>query len=232
MQQDILNIIIDEKINNQRQIFEKNLASESTIRRNLKKLEQLGFIRISYGGAIEIIDSKYISIDDKYRTNLDKQEKMKLARICADLIKEDSTIFIDNGTTVRFILQFLKNKNVTIYTNGYHHIELAKTLNLDLRLIPGMVLYKEASIVGEEALVFLSNLQLDIAFLGANGFDEKNGVTTPNFSECNLKKLALTRADKSYFVMSANKYHHVSEYKICEFVDYPIITLSKKSEKI
>lgn len=222
---DILEIIKNKQITHINQLIQLNLCSSSTIRRKLKKLEKQGFIEFLYGGKIKLIESDEISLEDEYKFNLNRAQKNRLGKMCGRLVKENEVIFIDNGTTVRYILKHLENKNVTIYTNGYNHIKEAEKYNLDLRIIPGKILYKEASIVGEEALLFLQNFNFDVAFIGANGFSEIKGVTTPNQLEAFLKFTALKISERSYFVIDSKKYGLVSKYKICEFDDFPIITL-------
>lgn len=224
--QDILAIMQKHDITNISQLLEHKITSESTLRRNINNLCDNGFLQKSYGGHLKLVDQDKISIKDEFKEKLNHLNKIKLAKICADLIEDDSTIFIDNGTTVRFILRFIRSKNVTIYTNGYNHIKLAQEYNLDLRLIPGQIIYKEAAIVGGDALYFLSQINFDLVFIGANGFDPEFGVTTPLFDEMQLKKMALSRSEKSYFVVDVSKFKKRTQHKISDFSTYPVITLT------
>lgn len=222
---ELYEIIINNNISNIKELIKLNLTSESTLRRMLNSLKDSGFIELKFGGHIEIIDQSVISISDDFKKNMDIANKRRLGKKCADYIKDGDIIFIDNGTTVRYILPHLENKNVVVYSNGYNHIKVAKEYNIDFRIIPGSVLYKEASIVGEEALEYISNIMFDISFIGANGFNESGGITTPNRSEALLKKRALSQSMKGFIVIDSKKYNIVCKYKICSFRDYPVITL-------
>lgn len=222
----LLAIIKENNITNIKQIFSYTKVSDSTIRRNLKTLEEAGYLRLYYGGEIELVDIEDMSLDDSYKEKLNRIQKISLARKCVELIDEGDVIFIDNGTTVRYILNYLKGIDVTVYSNGYNHIALAKENNIDFNIIPGKVLYKEAAIVGFEAIAFLMEMNFDHVFIGANGFEEEHGVTTPNHSEAVLKRVALKRGNKSYIVIDVNKYKVVTKYKVASFSKYPIITLS------
>lgn len=205
-------------------ILAHTTKSESTIRRVLKKLEADGFIKLSYGGNIEIVEGSELSISDAYKNNQLVVSKNKIAKQAVEQIKDGDVIFIDNGTTVRSMFKYLASYNVTIYTNGYNHLELANRNKVGLKLIPGDVLHKEASIIGEEAVSFIADIMFDHVFLGANGYDEQLGITTPNVSEYLLKKTAIKRAIKAHILIDKSKRGKVSKYKIAEFSEVNLIT--------
>lgn len=221
----LLKLIVENKYESISELVSLNMSSESTIRRNLKKLEEAGYIEMYYGGKFEIIKNDEVSLKDEFKTNLNKAQKNRLGKLCGDLVKHDEVIFIDNGTTIRNIFRHIKNKNTCVYTNGLNHISEAAKYNIDLKIIPGNILYKEGAAIGEDSLMYLSDTNFDAVFVGANGFDEEKGITTPNHSEANLKRFVLTRGDRSYVVMDSNKYKLVSKFKICDFEKYPIITI-------
>lgn len=222
---DILKVVKENNIKNIKELFDLKFSSESTIRRRLKELEYAGFLKVLYGGKIVLQNNQEVSLSDDYKMNVNIAQKRKLGKQAGEVVQDGDVIFLDNGTTVRYILEFLKNKNVEIYTNGYNHIEVAQKYNLKIRIIPGEVLYKEASIVGEEAIDYLNQMNFDRVFIGVNGFSEAAGVTTPNQQEAIFKKVALRQGFNSYILADSYKYNLVSKYKICDFDDYPIITL-------
>lgn len=222
---ELYEIIINNNISNIKELTKLELTSDSTLRRMLNTLKESGFIELKFGGHIDVIDKSVISISDDFKKNMDIANKRRLGKMCVEHINDGDIIFIDNGTTVRFILPHLKNKNVVIYSNGYNHIEVAKKYELDFRIIPGTILYKEASIVGEEAIDYLANINFDVTFIGANGFNEQYGVTTPNMSEAIIKRRALMQARHGFIVIDSKKYGSVFKHKICDFKEYPVITL-------
>lgn len=222
-QDQLLEIIKNEKLTNIKQLIAMNLCSESTIRRHLKRLCETGLINMAYGGSIEYIEQNKASLADTYKTNLNLQAKQMAAHKCAKLIEDDDIVYIDNGTTVRNILKFITAKNVTVYTNGYHHIDLANQYGIKLILIPGEVLAKEAALIGSESILFLSNYTFDKVFIGANGYSEDNGVSTPNKEEALLKQAALSQGVESYIVIDKTKYGLKSKWKICNYNDHEII---------
>ncbi len=197
--------------------------SEATARRRLHELEDGGLITLIRGGQINVIDQLELSVDDVFKQKAVSLNQKLSAQIAANYIKDGDIVFIDNGTTVREILKHLEAKNVKIYTNGVYHMLNNRRSSVDINIIPGQLLVKEASIVGAEAISYLSTLAIDKAFIGINGYDQ-NGVYTPHRREMVIKEFALRTAKNGYLVTDSSKQGTVSKYKICELDEYPIIT--------
>ncbi len=220
----LFNLIKDNKLDHIHQIMDYTDKSESTIRRSLHKLKDDGFINLIYGGKFEVIKDTKLSISDAYKNDKLIVSKNKICKQAVSVIEDGDIIFIDNGTTVRNMFKYIKDLNVTIYTNGYNHIALAWENNIDIKLIPGDILFKEASIVGEEAISFISDITFDKVFIGANGYSINDGITTPNLTEYNLKKTLIKRSIKSYILIDKTKEGLVSKYKVADTLDVNIIT--------
>lgn len=196
--------------------------SAATIRRRLQALADAGLLSLSRGGQVILVDDIELSVNDKFKQKRISSGQIAAAKIAANKVEDGDTIFIDNGTTVRLMLKHLEGKNIKIYTNGIFHTQKFN-FDLDLNIIPGKLLIKEASIVGEEAIAYIADLHLDKVFIGANGYDE-SGVYTPHRSEMLIKRFVLNRGRQSYIVMDSAKSGHISKYQICECSQYPMIT--------
>ncbi|MGL4590114.1 MAG: DeoR/GlpR family DNA-binding transcription regulator [Mycoplasmatales bacterium] len=191
--------------------------SDSTARRVLKRLKEAGYIMLEHGGIIKVIDESRVSIGDNYRERINNDEKEKIAKLAAGKINDFDVIFLDNGTTIRKMFKYIKAKEVTIYTNGYKHIEEALKYNIKVNLVPGEVLVHEAAITGVETCQYISQINFDIAFIGGNGFHPKYGFTTPNLIEAQVKRQVMLMADKSYILCDKTKKDKVSKNKFADF---------------
>lgn len=198
-------------------------VSSATARRRLQELAISGFINLKRGGIIEIIDQLEISASDVFKQKTISFKKQLCGKIAASKIQDGDIIFIDNGTTVREILKHIEGMNVKVYTNGIYHMLNNKNSTVDINIIPGELLTKEASIVGAEAISYLSTLNIDIAFIGANGYDDE-AVYTPHRREMIVKEFALRTASRSFIVLESDKRGVKSKYQICKLGDYKLIT--------
>lgn len=198
-------------------------VSNATARRRLNELQAAGLIKLQRGGIVEFIDELELSKSDTFKQKVVGLDKQLSSAIAASKVRDGDIIFIDNGTTVREMLKHLTKKKVKIYTNGVHHMLNNTNLELDINIIPGELLIKEASIVGAEAISYLSGLKIDKAFIGANGFDQF-GIYTPHRREMIIKEFVLRHADSGFIVVEENKRNQKSKYKICNRNDYQLIT--------
>jgi DeoR/GlpR family transcriptional regulator of sugar metabolism len=90
-------------------------VTEMTLRRDMEKLEQLGEIRRTFGGAILI--GKDIALHE--RTGVLIEEKMRIGKQAAQLVQPGNSIFLDGGSTTLQVAKYLQpNWNITVVTNA------------------------------------------------------------------------------------------------------------------
>ena len=95
-----------------------------TIRRDLAKLDNMGLLERTHGGALPLhVIHGGKTYDSK--ATLYHEAKKKIAKSCLKLVKEGDTIYLDAGTTTNEIAHLIRTmKNITIVTNdlriAYH----------------------------------------------------------------------------------------------------------------
>ena len=96
----------------------KLYASESSIRRDLARMESTGLIERSYGGAK--LNGNYSTIINfNERFNQSAYEKTIIAKKAVKLIADNSIVFLDQSTTSFFLAKELPNKStLTVITNN------------------------------------------------------------------------------------------------------------------
>lgn len=92
--------------------------SETSIRRDLDKLERSGLLRKTYGGAILLEGgNEVISLDARQQT--EREAKANIARKAADCIENGDVIFLDSSSTVLAMAAHLKRfTQLSVATNG------------------------------------------------------------------------------------------------------------------
>lgn len=193
-------------------------VSRATIRRDLSELEKNGFLRRTHGGAILSGSSK---LEPSFEEKEDRfaGEKIAIGKKAAEIIKDGDTIYLDAGTTTRQIIEFLKTKkNLTIVTNALHIIKKIKEINLNCELVVvgGNFKWTTEAMIGPMAEDFLQDLRVDKAFVGANGFNIKDGATTPDPKEGKMKEIALDIAAENFLIFDQSKWEEVYFYRFAE----------------
>lgn len=198
-------------------------VSESTIRRDLDTLEQMGFLKRIHGGVQyihKIMDE--LAIEKKLSTNL--EEKQKIARYAAGLVEDGDCIYLDAGSTTYGMIPHLRGKNITVITNGIPQIEALIKEGINTHVVAGQVKKTTGAIVGEHTLEYLDYYYFDKAFLGVNGISMEHGFSTPDIREAAIKQAVLTRSHQCYFLADSSKFNQNYLVKIAEINEATVIT--------
>lgn len=206
------------------QLADKFNVSESTIRRDLNELEDIGVILRTHGGAVATginkLEASFTEKQDKY---LD--EKEKIARIAAEEIEDGDTVILDSGTTTLFIPKFIEAKNITIITNSIALTnELSNREDIQIINTGGIVRSNTKAQIGSITESVIKQFRVNKTFLGANGVSLKSGITTPTLEEATVKQAMINVADKVYLLVDESKFEQIYFSWICDFnrIDYLI----------
>ena len=217
----ILNIL-----KKQRQVSNKFLitnlnVSESTLRRDLDYLEKRGYIKRVHGGAILAnIEFEEKSYDKNIVSNI--ESKIKIAKKASKEIFDSKYIYLDAGTTVNQIIDYLP-KDTIVITNGIMHLEKLTKNNIKTIFLGGNIKSKTNVVIGEQALENLLKYNFDLCFIGANGYCDGE-FTTHDPNEAIIKNTAIKRSKRSIILIDKSKFGKVYFSKICDIEDVDLIT--------
>ena len=177
------------QLNEDGQVLVETLAdsldvSPSTIRRDLTQMEQQGLLRRVHGGAELVQPLLYepfrnsINYNNQEGVNVD--EKRRIAKAAADLIQSGETIALTSGTTTTQITRYLGHvQNVTLVSNTVNvAMELSQRQDIKVFVTGGYLSSGWFSLVGETAIQAIKTLYFDKVFIGLNGIDAENGLTS------------------------------------------------------
>lgn len=169
------------------EISSKMGVSEVTIRSDLNLLEERGLLMRFHGGAakwkdtrLEVAGNKELNLNDRY--NVATDPKQRIAAAAANLVREGDTIILDSGSTTKLIAEdLLSRTNITVITNNLAAAYvLSESKNITLVVCGGTLRHKTLSLHGALAEYALRNVTANIMFIGADGLDGQDGITTFN----------------------------------------------------
>lgn len=229
----ILNILEKKERVQVNKLSKKFNVSEATIRRDLTELEKEGLILRTHGGAMKAGSRRFEpSLEEKIDSYID--EKKKIGYKASQFIKDGDTILIDAGTTtVQIIKHLLNKKDITLVTNGLNIINEIKSVGLEIEvvLIGGVFKSKTQALVGPLAENSLKNIRVDKAFIGTNGFTIKDGATTPDLAEAEIKKTMINNAQEVWLIFDHSKFNRVAFSKFAGLNDIHYIIINKIDDK-
>ena len=204
-------------------------VSEITIRRDLKKLENEGFLDKVHGGAvIKGLGTEFypVYLDDIKRN---KEQKEKIAREAAKDINDGDAVIIESGTTCLELVYNLGNKkNLVIFTAS---IPIAYELwkfalnhkDVELNICGGLVEVKSNTLIGSQATSFFQNISADVAFIGAVAVSAERGVIETNSQlDADVTKAIAKNSKKKILLVDSSKFK-----KSAHIVALPLTSFNK-----
>jgi DeoR family fructose operon transcriptional repressor len=200
-------------------------ASESTIRRDLLKLDSQGRLNKVHGGATRI-RNEYVVSDQSLagRQTLHMEEKRAIAAYAATLISQDDFVFIDGGTTTECLVDAITETRATYLTNSLPHAQRLLAKGCRTLLPGGEVKPTTEVLVGAETVNTIRRYHFTIGFWGTNGAGLETGYTTPEFSEAAVKQISLEHTVRPYILADSSKFSKISLITFAEFNDASVIT--------
>lgn len=193
-------------------------VSEVTIRRDLERLEALGILERTHGGAVL---TQHLLQEPLYihKDQLHLEAKQAIGRAAAQLVSEGDTIFVNSGSTTRQLFAHLAQiarlrvvtSNVAALselTNGGKERELV--------LLGGVHRWQSNSLVGPLALSTIAQINASKAFLGVDGITVQHGLTTPILDEAAVARAMIERTHGPVVVLADHtKFGVVAEFTTC-----------------
>ena len=200
-------------------------ASESTIRRDLNTLDAEGLLTKVHGGAI-LKSNDYSTHDDEVnsRKERNREEKMKIARYAAGLIRPGDFVYLDAGTTTELMVDFLENRQATFVTNAITHAKKLAEKGCKVYLLGGEFKAITEAIVGEEAVATLDKYNFTKGFWGTNGISVTRGFSTPEVNEAMVKRKSMENCRECYILADDSKFNQISSITFASFEAATVIT--------
>ncbi|MFW6269666.1 MAG: DeoR/GlpR family DNA-binding transcription regulator [Bacillota bacterium] len=205
-------------------------VSGMTLRRDLNHLEEEGHIVRIWGGAKSIkhlTESKEKRYSSRETENI--EAKIKIAETAVDLVETGRSIFVDSGTTTMCLAEIIPDKDLSIITSGPNiGMEIINKNDPSVTLIGGQLNRNNISVSGPNAINFIENINIDIAFMGTSGFSMDSGFTSGNFSEGQLKSNVITKAKKIIMLMDLSKINKNMPFTFAGVEDIDILVSEKE----
>jgi DeoR/GlpR family transcriptional regulator of sugar metabolism len=210
-------------------------VSEETIRRDLTQLGKEGIAEKNYGGAILIEEEQNHSmIPPVNKRKLQySHEKDSIGKVAAQMVKEGQIVIFDAGSTTWYVGKNLpENSQLTIITNA---IDVAEECSKDdtasIYLLGGKLRRNSMSLVGPQAEIELQNYNADYVFLGTSGISLRQGFTSSDLYEAEIKRAMVSSGQKIVVVADHSKLQKAGLTSFCNFDETDIFITSELADK-
>jgi DeoR/GlpR family transcriptional regulator of sugar metabolism len=187
-------------------------VSEDTIRRDLNDLAEAGILQRVHGGALP----RSPSLPFEQRVRETDAAKRVMAKTAAGLIHERQVIFMDSGSTVLEVVDYLPTSlHATIVTNSLP-VAAALTYHTEIEVqVLGGRLKKDAqAMVGVPVVEALRQLRADLCVLGVCSLHPDIGISMLDAEEAYVKRAMIEQAAEVVAVAGAAKLGTAAPYVI------------------
>lgn len=187
--------------------------SEDTIRRDLRDLAAEGALLRVHGGALPLSPTHRPLAE---RRGMAADQKTRLARAAAAMIRPGQVVLMDGGTTHAELIRHLpRDLAATIVT---HAPPIAAALEafpgIEVILIGGRLFRHSMVAVGSTASEGFARIRADLCFLGVTGLHPDAGLTTGDAEEAAIKRRMLAQAGECVVLATADKIGASSPFQI------------------
>lgn len=204
--QQILEILKRERSAGVTRLARELFASEPTIRRDLAYLEEQGYLKRVYGGAV-IGGAPDREIPYNVRAEEQGDAKTIIARKAAKYLHKGAVIFLDGSSTAAHMVEPLKElEDILVVTSGAK-TALALAEN-GIRVIStgGQMITRSFTYVGSHAEACIRSMRADLVFFSCRGLSDDGEMTDISIEEINLRRTMLERAHTKILLCDSSKF--------------------------
>jgi len=180
-------------------------VAEETIRRDLERLSQEGWLVRTHGGALPNRD---VSRDDPFevRSGAQHEQKKAIARQALRHVSEGDVIALDASSTVHELARILPDTPLTVVTNALPaSAVLLPRANIRVLSTGGFLDNASRSWLGWLAEHALERVNINKFFMSSKGVDPTRGLSEVDDAQARVKRRMMELADQIYLLADSSK---------------------------
>ncbi len=189
-------------------------VTPQTIRKDLNELCEAGLLARVHGGAL--LPSGVSNIGYEQRRNTASEEKRLIGQLCAAQIPNNSSLFINIGTTTEAVAQaLLSHQNLMVITNNLNVANiLIQNPSFEVIIAGGVVRHSDRGVIGEATADFVKQFKLDYAVIGASALDEEGALLDFDYREVRVTQAILNNARERFLVTDKTKLERTAPVRV------------------
>ncbi|MFD2936988.1 DeoR/GlpR family DNA-binding transcription regulator [Spirosoma flavum] len=179
-------------------------TSEMTVRRDLVQLAASGLIYRTRGGAMKVsLATDQFRFENKTAVNAERKDH--ICQLAAQEVQEGDTIFMDCGSTVFRLCQFIRNKRITVITNSLPVVAELMSSDVTINLVGGELDKERQAVHGLIAEDHIARYRANRAFIGVDGISLQHGLSANGEKEASTAIAMARQTEKVYLLCDSSK---------------------------
>jgi DeoR family glycerol-3-phosphate regulon repressor len=189
-------------------------VTPQTIRRDLNRLCRLRLLQRVHGGAVAHDGVENLGYGARKR--LAAEEKAAIGRCVGPLIADDSSLFINIGTTTEQVaVNLVGHVGLLVITNNLNVVNtLLPSETIQVMTAGGIVRREDSGIVGDATVDFIGQFKVDFAVVGASAIEEDGAILDFDIREVRVAQAIIRNARSIILVADATKFQRTAPVRI------------------
>ena len=148
------------------------------------------------------------------RFETDHERKDALAAVVAELISDDESLILDNGTTCYAVARQLVGRPLTTLALSLHSAAALASRPEGTVIVPGGPVENDTlAFTGSTAVDAIRDTRADVVVIGACAASPDHGLTSTTFDDARIKQACLVSGTRRILVTTADKLTHTSTFR-------------------
>jgi DeoR family transcriptional regulator, glycerol-3-phosphate regulon repressor len=189
-------------------------VSPQTIRRDLNELCDVRVLSRTHGGAV--IASSVENLSYEARRFIAAAEKREIGAAAAALIPNESSLFINIGTTTEEVATALTgHQDLLVITNNLNvAMALYRHPTIEVIVAGGPVRRSDGAVVGSSAVDLIRQFKVDMAVIGASALDDDGSLLDYDPREVNVSRAIIDNARRVLLVCDRTKLERAAPVRV------------------
>lgn len=201
-------------------LAKKMNISPSSIRRDLKNLEERGLVTRSYGG-VKLAAATGRRIPFALRSHENSLQKKQIAKAAVSLINPGDVVFLDGSSSAYFAAELLPSvSGVTVITNNIDAMSWLSDYDIKAYGTGGMISPENKSVlVGDYTQSFLRQIHADVMIFSVQGVTADGNLYDCYAEEVAVRNVMLRNAARRILLCDSSKLGKASTFLQCNVKD-------------
>ncbi|MBO0929401.1 DeoR/GlpR family DNA-binding transcription regulator [Fibrella aquatilis] len=179
-------------------------TSDMTVRRDLIELAGQGLLYRTRGGAMRLdLANNPVRFENKVAQRV--EQKTHIARLAADTLTDGDSVFLDCGSTVFQVCQFIRHKRIQVITNSLPVVAELIGSVVKVNLVGGELDAGRQAVHGLMADWHMRQYRATRAFIGVDGVSVANGLSANSEYEASTALAMAQQATHTYLLCDSSK---------------------------
>lgn len=203
----------------QGKVLVEDLASHfqvtpQTIRKDLNDLCDGRVLSRIHGGAVFPNGNENVKYEA--RRSMAADEKQAIGKAAAEIIPDNSSLFINIGTTTEAVGDALvDHRELMVITNNINVANRLRVFpSIEVIIAGGVVRGSDGGIVGEAAVDFIRQFKVDYAVIGVSAIDADGALLDFDFREVKVAQAIIANARHVILVSDASKFERTAPVRM------------------